>query len=161
MCETSNSGDPIIQFDKLAHRWVASQGAFNVRVTCVAVSTTPDALGTYYRFAYGQNSFPDYPKFGIQPNGYFQSINSFSNDGSIYLGATVCAYDRNGMLAGRKSAKQVCFTTPTTFDSSLLPADLDSADVLPPTGQPEGPRSRKTSLAPGGEAGAAHGSRIL
>src|SRR5947209_17359585 len=41
------------------------------------------------------------------------------------------------MLAGRKSAKQVCFTTPTTFDDSLLPADLDSADVLPPTGQPE------------------------
>ena len=137
ICETANQGDPIIQFDKLAHRWVASQGTFNVRVTCIAVSTTPDALGTYYRFAYGQNSFPDYPKFGIQPNGYFQSINSFTNDGSRYVGATVCAYDRVGMLAGRKSAKQVCFTTPTTFDSSLLPADLDSADVLPPTGQPE------------------------
>src|SRR5207245_3379724 len=108
-------------------------GTFNVRVTCIAVSTTPDALGTYYRFAYGQNSFPDYPKFGIQPNGYFQSINSFSNDGSRYVGATVCAYDRVGMLAGRKSAKQVCFTTPTAFDDSLLPADPDPAAVLPPT----------------------------
>src|SRR2546428_9745525 len=64
-------------------------------------------------------------------------MNTFSNGGSPSLGATVCAYDRNGMLAGRKSAKQVCFTTPTTFDDSLLPADLDSADVLPPTGQPE------------------------
>src|SRR5256886_12134536 len=137
VCEAGNQGDPIIQFDKVAHRWVASQGLFNVRLTCIAVSTTPDALGTYYRFAYGQNGFPDYPKFGIQPNGYFQSINSFSNDGSTYLGATVCAYDRVGMLAGRKSAKQVCFTTPTTFDDSLLPADLDSADALPPTDQPE------------------------
>ena len=137
VCETNNQGDPIIQFDKLAHRWVASQGLFNIRVTCIAVSTTPDALGSYYQFAYGQNNFPDYPKFGIQPNGYFQSLNSFSNDGSTYLGATVCAYDRVGMLAGRKSAKQVCFTTPTTFDDSLLPADLDSADVLPPSGQPE------------------------
>src|SRR5205823_9264609 len=78
VCETANQGDPIIQFDKVAHRWVASQGLFNVRLTCIAVSTTPDALGTYYRFAYGQNSFPDYPKFGIQPNAYFQSINSFS-----------------------------------------------------------------------------------
>src|SRR5439155_11437255 len=54
ICETNNQGDPIIQFDKLAHRWVASQGTFNVRVTCIAVSTTSDALGTYYRFAYGQ-----------------------------------------------------------------------------------------------------------
>src|SRR2546423_14539149 len=137
VCETANQGDPIIQFDKVAHRWVASQGLFNVRLTCIAVSTTPDALGTYYRFAYGQNGFPDYPKFGIQSNAYFQSINSFTNDGSRYVGATVCAYDRVGMLAGRKSAKQVCFTTPTTFDDSLLPADLDSADVLPPSGQPE------------------------
>jgi hypothetical protein len=137
VCETANQGDPIIQFDKLAHRWVASQGLFNVRVTCIAVSTTPDALGTYYRFAYGQDGVPDYPKFGIQPNAYFQSINNFGTDASAYVGATVCAYDRNAMLAGRKSAKQVCFTTPTTFDDSLLPADLDSADVLPPTGQPE------------------------
>jgi hypothetical protein len=100
VCETNNQGDPIIQFDKVAHRWVASQGLFNIRVTCIAVSTTPDALGSYYRFAYGQNGFPDYPKFGIQPNGYFQSINTFSNDGSTYVGATICAYDRVGMLAG-------------------------------------------------------------
>src|SRR5438270_11864296 len=136
ICETSNAGDPIIQFDKIAHRWVASQGVFSVRVTCIAVSTTADALGTYYRFAFGQNGFPDHPKFGIQPNGYFQSFNNFGN-GSAYVGATVCAYERDKLLAGRKNAKQLCFTTPTIFDDSLLPADLDSAGTLPPAGQPE------------------------
>src|SRR5437588_473614 len=63
-CEAFNAGDPIIQFDKLAHRWVASQGVFGPYVTCIAVSTTPDALGTYFRFAFPQSGFPDYPKFG-------------------------------------------------------------------------------------------------
>ena len=135
-CEFSNAGDPIIQFDKLAHRWVASQGVFGPFLTCIAVSTTPDALGTYFRFAFPQNGFPDYPKFGLQPNAYFQSTNNFGN-GSAYIGATVCAYERDKLLVGRKNAKQICFTTPTIFDDSLLPADLDSADVLPPAGQPE------------------------
>ena len=32
---------------------------------CVAVSTTPDPTGTYYRYAFSTGTnFPDYPKYG-------------------------------------------------------------------------------------------------
>src|SRR5450759_820915 len=51
-CETNNDGDPIVQYDKVANRWVFTQ--FSVTTTpylqCVAVSTTSDATGTYYRY---------------------------------------------------------------------------------------------------------------
>src|SRR5437868_13789696 len=61
-CEFLNQGDPVILFDKLAHRWVATQETFGPYVTCIAISTTPDALGTYYRFAFAQPGFPDHAK---------------------------------------------------------------------------------------------------
>src|SRR5215469_9322370 len=54
-CQTSNSGDIIAQWDKVAHRWVMTQNVFSSPyMTCVAISTTPDATGTYYRYAYSQ-----------------------------------------------------------------------------------------------------------
>src|SRR6266849_7106690 len=80
-CETNNDGDPIVQYDKIAGRWVLTQ--FSVSTTpylqCVAVSTTPDATGTYnrYSFNYG-NQFPDYPKVGVWPDAYYMSFNIFT-----------------------------------------------------------------------------------
>jgi len=136
-CQNSNSGDPVIQWDKLAHRWLAVQNVFSSPyLTCIAVSTTPDATGTYYRFSYPQPGFPDYPKWGIWPDAYYQSQNNFGAGGSSFQGAYACAYDRAKLLAGDSSAKQVCFQS-GTFDDSLLPADLDSAGTLPPAGQQE------------------------
>ena len=48
-CQTNNDGDPIVQYDKLANRWILTQ--FSVSTTpylqCVAVSTTSDATGSY------------------------------------------------------------------------------------------------------------------
>jgi len=135
-CQTSNSGDIIAQWDKVAHRWVMTQNVFSSPyLTCVAVSTTPDATGTYYRFSFPQSAgFPDYPKWGIWPDAYYQSNNIFS--GNNYTGAHPCAYERAKMLVGDSTAKQICFLT-GTFDDGLLPGDLDSAATPPPTGQPE------------------------
>jgi hypothetical protein len=40
-CETNNSGDPVIQYDKAAGRWVAAQPVFVAPfMYCLAVSTT-------------------------------------------------------------------------------------------------------------------------
>jgi hypothetical protein len=67
MCETLNGGDPIIQWDKIANRWVALQlaynGGFSSNSICMAISTSTDALGSYnrYEFNFGIN-LPDYPK---------------------------------------------------------------------------------------------------
>ena len=136
-CQTSNSGDIIIQWDKVAHRWFATQNVFSSPyMTCIAVSTTPDATGTYYRYAFPQPGFPDYPKWGIWPDAYYQSQNNFGSSGSSFVGAYVCAYDRTKMLAGNSGAQQICFQA-GSFDDSLLPGDLDSAGSPPPSGEKE------------------------
>src|SRR5215472_863748 len=137
LCQSDNSGDIIAQWDKIAHRWVLTQNTFQGGyMTCVAVSTTPDATGTYYRFAFQQPGFPDYPKWGLWPDAYYQSQNNFGPSGSGFVGAYACAYERAKMLVGDSTAKQICFQT-GTFDDSLLPGDLDSAASLPPSGQAE------------------------
>src|SRR2546425_5347821 len=134
-CETNNDGDPIVQYDKANNRWILTQ--FSVSTTpylqCVAVSTTPDATGTYnrYSFSYG-NQFPDYPKVGVWPDAYYISFNIFTN-GISFAGSKVCAYDGAAMRSGA-AATQVCFQLSTSF-GGLLPSDLDGS-TAPPAGSP-------------------------
>ena len=136
-CQTNNDGDPIVQYDKLANRWIMTQ--FSVTTTpylqCVAVSTTSNATGSYYRYAfsYGNTQFPDYPKLGVWPDGYYISYNIFNN-GSTFAGSKVCAFDRAKMLIGDVTAAQQCFQLSTSY-GGLLPSDLDGA-TLPPAGSP-------------------------
>jgi len=133
-CAIANSGDPIIQWDKANHVWVASQNVFGPYLTCVAVSTTADATGTYNRYAFPQPGFPDYPKWGLTPNVYYQTQNDFGfNDG--FQGVNVCAYDAVAMRKGNKKAKQVCIldnSNGTLFDDSMLPADTDAGSSSVP-----------------------------
>ena len=137
-CETINDGDIIAQWDKAAHRWVLFENVIytNPATACFAVSTTPDATGTYYRFAfplYNQHNdnFPDYPKIGTWTTSYVQTQNNFGNSGDY--GSNPCVYDRIKMLHGDGTAQQVCFQL-TQRDTSLLPADIDS-NTPPPAGQ--------------------------
>ncbi len=131
-----NDGDPIVQYDKLANRWILTQ--FSVSTTpylqCVAVSTTSDATGTYnrYAFSYGTTQFNDYPKLGVWPDGYYISYNIFNN-GQTFAGSKVCALDRTAMLAGG-AATQQCFQLSSSF-GGLLPSDLDGT-TAPPAGSP-------------------------
>ncbi len=132
-CETNNDGDPIVQYDKAANRWVMTQ--FSVTTTpflqCVAVSTTDDATGTYARYAFTQPNFNDYPKLGVWPDGYYVSFNMFS--GNRFVGGRACAFDRSTMLAGAP-ATQICFQLGNSF-GGLLPSDLDGS-AAPPAGSP-------------------------
>ncbi len=131
-----DGGDPVVLYDHLADRWLVSQLQFDETFThtaqCIAVSTSSDATGSYnrYEFDYGAN-FPDYPKFGIWSDGYYNSINVFP--GNKFAGAQACAFDRTAMLAGAPTTA-ICFQQPPTV-SSLLPADLDGSR-LPPAGAP-------------------------
>jgi hypothetical protein len=132
-CETNNDGDPVVQYDKAANRWIFTQ--FSVTTTpylqCVAVSTTSDATGTYNRYAFSQPNFPDYPKLGVWPDGYYISFNMFS--GNSFVGGRACAFDRTAMLAGA-AATQICFQLSNAF-GGLLPSDLDGSSP-PPAGSP-------------------------
>jgi hypothetical protein len=138
-CETTNSGDPVVMYDKAANRWVMTQFSINTAsgafYQCVAVSTTSDATGSYRRFAYNFTNFNDYPKGGVWPDGYYLTFNMFNSAGTAFLGARVCAMDRNQMItaSGTPGAIQ-CFQLTSTY-GGLLPADLDGA-TPPPTGSP-------------------------
>ena len=142
-CNTDNSGDPIVLFDKQAQRWIFTQFAVSRTpyFQCVAVSQTADATGPYNRYAYSfSRNFPDYPKVGIWTDGYYFTFNIFRN-GTRFSGADLCAMDRATALAGGAAA-MICFQTSRSF-GGVLPADLDGASgaagstALPPAGTPE------------------------
>jgi hypothetical protein len=131
-CETDNAGDPIVQYDKLAKRWILTQftAATTPYLQCIAVSTTSDALGTYNRYAFSYGTvFPDYPKLGVWPDAYYVTFNMFT---STFQGAKVCAYDRTSLLSGA-AATQQCFQLSALY-GGLLPGDVDGT-TPPPAGE--------------------------
>jgi hypothetical protein len=127
------SVDPIVQWDKLAHRWMLLWNTFysGSYTTCMAISKTKDATGSWYLYQYPQNDgFPDYPKWGVWSDAYYQTQNISGYN------AYVCAYESAKLVKGNSKAQQICFTT-DGFDTSLQPGDIDSASTLPPKGEPE------------------------
>lgn len=129
LCATSDGGDPIVLYDQLNSRWLISQLAYNKSLSstmvCVAVSVTSDATGSYnaYAFDFGGN-FPDYPKFGVWPDAYYFSANTFKG-GSSFIGAQACAFDGGAMRSGG-AATIICFQGTTSL-FNILPANLDGA----------------------------------
>src|SRR5881392_3543521 len=101
-CETNNDGDATVKYDRLADRWIISQ--FSVSTTpylqCVAVSTTGDPTGSYYRYSFQYANFPDYPKLGVWSDAYYTTFNMFRN-GQTFVGPEVCAFNRAKMLLGQ------------------------------------------------------------
>ncbi len=133
-CANNNSGDPIVQYDKAADRWVMMQPVFtSPYYICMAVSTTSDATGSYYRYAFPvpNQLFPDYPKLGVWQDGYYLSYNQFQ--GNMFVGPAACALDRSNMLAGNVATMK-CFSPGASY-GSLLPSDLDGS-AAPPAGSP-------------------------
>ncbi|HEX5412847.1 MAG TPA: hypothetical protein VFZ27_13440 [Terriglobia bacterium] len=150
-CQSTNSGDPIAQYDKQAGRWVLMQPVFSSPYSiCVAISTTSTwtksgITWNRYQFSVPNNThnFPDYPKLSVWPDGYYLSYNSFYN-GSSWQGPQACVMDRAKMLAGQAATMQ-CATTPpsNTNIDSWLPSDLDGdvpgvsgTTLAPPAGSP-------------------------
>ncbi len=133
-CANGFQSDPIAQWDNAAHRWLLAQNTFSSMPyqACVAISTTPDALGSYYLYSFSLgNGFPDYPKWGRWTNSWTQTINNFGPGGSGFIGAEVCVFDRLKLIAGDPTAGQKCFQL-SQSDYSLLPADIDSPTDPPP-----------------------------
>lgn len=140
-CETKGRGDPVIQYDQLAQRWLITQFAFDFAngqpvgpyFECVAVSTTSDPLGTYYLYSVRMHDtiFPDYPHFGVWPDGYYLTVHLFENGQFAALGVIV--FDREEMLQGAPARAQVQILDSGYY--GMLPADLDGTNP-PPTGSP-------------------------
>ena len=137
-CYDDNDGDPIVQYDQMASRWIMTQ--FAVSQTdgsfyhqCIAVSQTSDPTGSWYLYDYSFSDFNDYPKMGVWPDGYYITYNMFS--GNTFAGGEICAYDRSAMIAGNATASSQCFGPYSSY-GGLLPADMDGPDP-PPSGSSE------------------------
>jgi hypothetical protein len=142
-CATTDDGDPIVVYDQLADRWLIAQFANASSTTgpfymSIAVSKTSDPTGPYYAYCFQTpgTKFPDYPKFGVWPDGYYMSDNQFNAAGTAYQGAGVFAFDRAKMLVGDPTASFIYYDL-NSVDSNifgLLPSSVDGPP--PPIGTP-------------------------
>ena len=129
---TDASGDPVVVYDQLADRWILSQftTAGPEYFDCIAISTTGDPTGSYYRYAYSTDlNFPDYPKYGVWTDSYVITTREFGPTVEYSIG--VYALEKNKMINGQP-ARAVSFfldgndpaILPLIGDG-LLPADVD------------------------------------
>ena len=144
-CAASDQGDPIVLYDQLSDRWMLSQFAFTGLSTppyhqCIAISKTPDPTGAYYvyDFVTAGNEFPDYPKLGVWPDGYYMMVHQFTNGGP-FNGTGFYAFDRSKMLVGDPTASYLYFnfnlaSHPEGVGGSL-PSNVDGL-TPPPPGRP-------------------------
>ena len=113
ICKTTNSGDIVVTFDKANSRWIFTQFAITAQTNgqyaeCIAVSNTADATGTFNVYEYDFPDFPDYPKLGVWPDGYYITYNVFSHSTGGFLNVKSCAYNGAAMRAGAASPATVC-----------------------------------------------------
>jgi hypothetical protein len=101
------------------------EGPYSV---CYAVSTSPDPMGSYYRYEFLRPLFPDYPRPAVWPDGYYVPTST----GDEVIQKHTCVVDRRRMLAGEPATEQ-CFVVDSV--NFLNNADLDGTR-LPPDGAP-------------------------
>jgi hypothetical protein len=140
---TDPSGDPIVLYDQTVDRWILSQ--FTTRglddpalpfYNCVAISTTGDPTGTYFRYAFitqadpdGGFFFPDYPKYGVWRDTYVLTTRDFGTVDAY--GISVYGLEKNKMVEGDPKARAVQFFLDSEevplnlIGDGLLPADID------------------------------------
>ena len=130
-----NGGDGIVFYDHMADRWIISDFAFPAFpgtsfYQCIGVSKTSDPIsGGYWLYAVqvdptNTNFIGDYPKFGLWHDGYYMSVNTFSNN-TTFTGVRVYALDRASMINGGPA---------NTISFRILPADLgDQYSLVPAT----------------------------
>ena len=136
---TDPSGDPVVLYDQIADRWILSQFTTSGLSdptrpfwNCVAISTTGDPTGSYYRYAFETGHFqffPDYPKYGVWTDSYVLTTREFGP--TVEYGIGVYALEKNKMINGLP-ARAVSFfldgNDPTILPlvgDGLLPTDID------------------------------------
>jgi hypothetical protein len=95
---------------------------------CYAISTSPDPMGTYFRYEFLRPLFPDYPRPAVWPDGYYVPTST----GDEVIEKHACVVDRERMLAGEPATEQCIVIEGVNF---LNNADLDGR-ALPPAGAP-------------------------
>jgi hypothetical protein len=136
---TDPSGDPVVLYDQITDRWILSQFTTSGLDdpskpfwNCVAVSTTSDPTGSYYRYAFQTGHFqffPDYPKYGNWTDSYVLTTREFGP--TVEYGIGVYALEKNKMVNGQPARAVSFFLDGNAPDmlplvgDGLLPADID------------------------------------
>jgi hypothetical protein len=136
---TEPSGDPVVLYDQFMDRWILSQFTTSGLDdpskpfwNCVAVSTTSDPTGSYYRYAFETGHFqffPDYPKYGNWTDSYVLTTREFGP--TVEYGIGVYALEKNKMVNGQPARAVNFFLDGNDPDmlplvgDGLLPADVD------------------------------------
>src|SRR5207244_3259850 len=129
---TDPSGDPVVLYDQFMDRWILSQftTAGPTYYNCVAISTTGDPTGSYFRYAFSTGlNFPDYPKYGVWTDSYVITTREFGP--TVEYGIGVYGLEKNKMINGQP-ARSVSFFIDGNIPEQLplvghglLPATID------------------------------------
>ncbi|HXT29610.1 MAG TPA: hypothetical protein VN716_10030 [Vicinamibacterales bacterium] len=101
---------------------------------CYAISTGPDPLGTWYRYAFERPLFPDYPRPAVWTDGYYNPTSSSDNriSDTVATQKHACVVEREKMLKGEPAREQCVIMLNVGF---LNNADIDGK-AAPPDGAP-------------------------
>jgi hypothetical protein len=131
-CEAGSDidhGDTVVRYDQLAGRWVFIQPVFaSPYAMCYAVSTSADPLGSYSKYEFARAEFPDYPRLGVWPDGYYVGTSA----GDDVVQKRICVADRAKMLMGQPATEQCIGKSGVNF---FNPSDVDGM-TAPPAGAP-------------------------
>lgn len=126
-----NDGDPLIQYDEQAGRWLAVEFSLcgSNDLMLIAVSTTNDPTGTWYQYSFDVADMPDYEKIGVWQDGYYMGTNNSSGN-DIYV------FERSKMLLGQ-TAQMVGFNNAWRPGTGFLCVPpLDNDGIAAPAGTP-------------------------
>ncbi len=136
-CSTAVGGDGTVTYDQLANVWVLQHHAVPTGGpydNCVAVSTSPDATGTYNVYDFSLTmQYPDKPRIGVWPDAYYLSQDVLDPTTKVFVRSQACALERSTMLTGN-FAFTVCFQGSISLPTFVV-TTLDG-QTLPPAGEP-------------------------
>jgi MBG domain (YGX type)/Carboxypeptidase regulatory-like domain len=145
LCDTNNFGDPVVLYDTFEDRWVITNFAFRFvggttlapAFECVAVSKTGDPVAGGWNFysIESDDLLPDYPKFGVWPDGIYMSANMFTFETTAFVTTRVWAFNKAQMYAGAPTVEVVSFDVPGG-DFTVLPGNARLQTGTPPTDSP-------------------------
>ena len=146
-CNSRNYGDPIVLYDAISGRWLASDFAWlsssGPFYQCIAVSKTADPVsGGWWLYTIdvsdsgtpGVYWFNDYPKLAVWADGIYMSADMFDATGSTLQTVRVFAFNRDDLVSGAPTGLRSGVFDVYGGYIHLLPSNLRGA--LPPPGTP-------------------------
>ncbi len=136
-------GDPIVQYDSFADRFIIMQFAGcgecvsredETNGLLIAVSQGPDPVNDgWYTYRFKTGTFPDYPKLFIWSDGYYITTNQDPTDSDYQK--VIYVLEREQMLKGQE-ARHIGLPLPgAQYNSFLSPAGFNAVgEEAPPKG---------------------------